>query len=289
MKIAILSCCYNRKQKTAEFLKSVVDQTISNNYEITIYLLDDNSSDGTASYVGENFPGVRVLKGSGSLFWAGGMRTLWEHVMKDAEYDFFLLFNDDVVLSGGAIERLMAAYCLSDHPENIILGTVLDGEKQTITYGGQKIINRLTGNTKTVFPDPAKLTPCEIGNANIMLVDKATVNKIGILSGSYTHGIADYDYTFSAVKNGIKLWIAPGYYGCCDNDHGVSWLPQSAPLKKRIDYLYSPKGLAYKQHSLYVKKHFPLYVPMMHVKFWVKTLFPIVYDLFKKNEQLKVQ
>jgi GT2 family glycosyltransferase len=289
VKIAVLCCSYNRIQKTTEFLQSVVNQTCPDYHDITIYLLDDNSPDGTANYVKTNFPGVRVLDGSGSLFWAGGMRTLWEYVMKRGEYDFFLLCNDDVVLSDGAIDRLMAAYYLSEYPENVILGTVLDSNKRHITYGGQKIVNRLTGNSKTLVPDPVKLTSCEIGNANIMLVDRATVDKIGILSGQYTHGIADYDYTFTAVKTGIKLWIAPGYYGCCDNDHGVTWLPQSAPLKNRIAYLYSPKGLAYQQHVRYIKKHFPLYLPMIHVKFWVKTLLPILYDLFKKPEHLEVQ
>jgi len=284
IKLAILSCSYNRIKKTSEFLKSVVSQKVSTEYSIVIYLLDDNSSDGTVDFVESHFPSVEILRGSGSLFWAGGMRTLWEQVMKKDEYDFFLLFNDDVVLFDGALDRLLAAYYLSDYTENIILGTVQDTEKRNITYGGQKINNRLTGNAVTLEPDAVSLKPCEIGNANIMLVDKATVKKIGILSGSFTHGIADYDYTLTAVENGLKVWVAPGYYGCCDNDHGVSWLSQGTPLKKRIEYLYSPKGLAYKQHLLYIKKHFPLSLPISYFKFWVKTLFPFIYDVFKKEK-----
>src|ERR1022692_720464 len=94
IKLAILSCSYNRVKKTAKFLKSVVNQTFSAEYSVDIYLLDDNSPDGTANYVESNFPSVQVLKGSGSLFWAGGMRTLWEQVMIKDKYDFFLLFND---------------------------------------------------------------------------------------------------------------------------------------------------------------------------------------------------
>ncbi|MHB8209558.1 glycosyltransferase family 2 protein [Mucilaginibacter sp.] len=284
IKLATLSCSYNRIKKTTEFLQSVVNQKVSDNYSVDIYLLDDNSPDGTADYVASNFPSVRILKGSGSLFWAGGMRTLWEQVMKTDEYDFYLLFNDDVVLFDGALDRLLSAYYLSDYPENIILGTVQDTEKGSITYGGQKISNKLTGNAVTVEPDEVNLKACEIGNANIMLVDKATVDKIGILSGLFTHGIADYDYTLMAVENDLKVWVAPGYYGCCDNDHGLPWLSQETPLKKRIEYLYSPKGLAYKQYLLYTKKHFPLSLPVIFIKLWVKTLFPFMYDVFKKEK-----
>lgn len=288
LSLAILSCSYNRIKKTTTFLTSVAKQKIRDNCNVDTYLLDDNSTDGTANYVETNFPFVHVVKGSGSLFWAGGMRTLWEYIVKKREYDFYLLFNDDIELADGAIDRLISAYYQAEGVGNIILGTVTDYYGQTITYGGQKIYNRITGDTTTIIPDPQKLIPCEIGNANVMLVDGSTVNRIGILSGSYTHGIADFDYTLTAVENGLNVYVAPGYYGKCDNDHGVSWLSQSTPLKKRIEYLYSPKGLAYKQHMLYVKKHFPLSVPLTHIKLWVKTLFPIMYDVFKKEEQVKI-
>jgi len=286
--LAVLSCSFNRIKKTTEFLTSLVRQKVPESYNVDIYLLDDNSPDGTAAYVEANFTQVHVVTGSGSLFWAGGMRKLWQHALDHGSYDFFLLCNDDVMLFDDSVGRLLSSYNLTMHPGNILLGTVQDSEGSMITYGGQKIVSKLTGDSVNVAPSPDTLIPCEIGNANIMLVDKATVDTIGILSSAYTHGIADYDYTLTALKNGLKVWIAPGYYGICDNDHHITWLPQKTPLRKRIEYLYSPKGLAYKQHMVYVKKHFPLSVPATHIKFWAKTLFPIVYDVFKKEERVKI-
>src|ERR1700743_3062028 len=96
--LAVLSCSYNRIKKTTAFLRSVTGQQIAGNVKTDIYLLDDNSPDGTAAFVEKRFPEGHVVKGSGSLFWAGGMRTLWKHVLKQKEYDFFLLCNDDVIL-----------------------------------------------------------------------------------------------------------------------------------------------------------------------------------------------
>jgi GT2 family glycosyltransferase len=284
MKIAALSCSYNRKETTGRFLQSIVNQELPAGCQMHAYLLDDNSPDGTGEYVSESFPTVRLERGSGALFWAGGMRTLWKRIMARENYDLFLLLNDDVVLDPDAVKQLLLARSLSAYPENIIMGTVLDSTARYITYGGLKITNKITGNATFLKPDEAKLKPCEIGNANIMLVDKATVEKIGILSEMYTHGIADYDYTLKGIKNGVKVWVAPGYYGHCDNDHMMTWLPHGTPLKKRIEYLYSPKGLGYKQFMHYTREHFPLSVPIIFVKLWIKTLFPLVYDKYKKNE-----
>jgi len=284
LKIAALACSYNRMAKTTSFLKSVSGQSISDSYTIKMYLLDDNSPDGTADYVETNFPEVTVIRGTGSLFWAGGMRTLWEEVIKKDDYDFFLLLNDDVILFDDALPRLLSAYSLAEKEGNILLGTVKDPDKDKVTYGGLKMKNSFTGFGVKQEPDATKLKPCELGNANIMLVDKFTVSKIGILSASYTHGLADFDYTLAATKNGLHVWIAPGYYGYCKNDHGVSWLSQKTPLKKRIDYLYSPKGLAYKEYMVYIRKNFPLMAPNAIIKLWLKTLFPFIYTLMKSGK-----
>jgi GT2 family glycosyltransferase len=286
MKIAALSCSYNRIKTTSRFLDSVVNQEVPDGYKLDVYLLDDNSPDGTGDYVEANFPTVIVERGSGSLFWAGGMRTLWGRVRARQEYDFYLLLNDDVVLKQGAIKDLISAHALSRYEANIIMGTVIDSSSKYITYGGQKLTNKLTGAAVFQKPDDKELKECEIGNANIMLVDRATVKKIGILSDKYTHGIADYDYTLTGVKNGVKSWVAPGYYGYCDNDHPITWLPHGTPLKKRIQYLYSPKGLGYQQYLTYTRIHFPFSLPLIFCKLWLKTLFPFLYDKYKKDKLL---
>jgi GT2 family glycosyltransferase len=282
LKIASLACSYNRKEKTSVFLKSLFAQAIPDGYSLDVYLLDDNSSDGTADYVKTNFPAVTVVEGTGSLYWAGGMRTVWNAALKAGEYDFFLLLNDDVHLADDAIARLLAAHKLSSYPQNVLLGTVTDTEKKSMSYGGHKLRSKITGFTDRVLPDEKELKEAEVGNANVMMVDRGAVDKIGILSDEYVHGLADFDYTLTAVKNNVKVWVAPGYYGDCVNDHGKSWLSSNAPLKKRLAYLYSPTGLAYNEYLHYAWKHFPVMLPGVFIKAWLKTLFPILYDRFKK-------
>ncbi len=284
IKIATLCCSYNRLDKTIAFFNSLIHQSVPQNYQVDFYLLDDNSPDKTGEHIKSQFPVVNVIQGTGNLFWAGGMRTLWKEVRQKDDHDFYLLLNDDVILNGDALKRLLDAYDLAGKPGNIILGTVLDPFDNKITYGGHRIKNFKSGSLYAQKPDDKELIKCEIGNANIMLVDKLTVDKIGILSDLYTHSLADFDYTYTAVKNKLHLWLAPGYYGYCENDHSAtSWLPGRIPLKDRIAHLYSPKGLAYKEYLTFIRRHFWLMLPAEIIKSWVKTLFPSAYDSLKKH------
>ncbi|HEX3386175.1 MAG TPA: glycosyltransferase [Mucilaginibacter sp.] len=282
-KIASLTCSFNRKDKTAAFLKSMLGQALPGSYKLDIYLLDDNSSDGTADHVRANFPTVKVIDGTGWLYWAGGMRKVWRYALSQDDYDFFLLLNDDVKLMPDALPRLFEAYNKSDRAANILLGTVLYMDGKSISYGGWKRLSRYNNNCELVIPDDSALIDCEMANANVMLIDKNTVGRIGILSEGYTHGLADFDYTLRGVANGVKVSVAPGYYGYCDFDHGKSWLPASVPFKKRLQYLYSPTGLAYKEYLVYIWRNFPYAYPGKFLKLWLKTLFPQLYDTFKKR------
>ncbi|MEO8885723.1 MAG: glycosyltransferase [Mucilaginibacter sp.] len=283
LKIAALASSFNRLKKTSAFLSSLLSQQVPDNYLLDVYLLDDKSTDGTADYVRKNFSTVTVVYGTGSLFWAGSMRTLWDHAKAAASYDLFLLLNDDVELFDDAIVNLIAAYNKRPQSPAVIIGTVRGFTEDEITYGGRKLTSRTTGDSKLVTPDKTELKECELGNANIMLVDKGTVDKIGVLSAQFTHGGADYDYTMRAVEAGIKVYVAPGFYGYCENDHGLPWLSSEHSLKERIKYLYSPKGLAYKEYLFYIRKHFPLMYPIIVFKLWCKTLLPVIFDRYKKN------
>lgn len=283
VKIAAMACCYNRITKTKTFLESLTSQHLPVGYVMDIYMLDDRSPDGTADFIRENYPSVNLIEGSGSLFWAGGMRMLWGHVLKTGEYDFYLLLNDDVKLFSDAVVRLPEAYAKAPAQDNIIIGSVLNPDQTKITYGGRRLLNKYNGDGVLLIPDDAELQECDLGNANIMLIDKATVDKIGILSDRYIHSFADFDYTLNAKRHGTKVWVAPRYFGSCDYDHGKPWLPSSVSLKKRIEYMHSPKGIESRSYLRYIRKFFPLNYPAAVLKLWLKTLFPVVYDKYKKD------
>ena len=286
--VAVLLACYNRKQKTLSFLQSFTKQKYYQNGSIDIYLLDDASTDGTAEAVKALYPAVNIIISGGNLYWAASMIEAWRHAMAQKNYDFFLLCNDDVVVFENALENLFNAYKLAGSNGTILIGSTLDPNTSKISYGGNRLVmHTLKKTTYTLIePDDTKLIPCNTGNANILLVDAETVNRVGIFSNAFIHIFADFDYTLTAYKAGIKVFIAPGFYGICERDYFTKWLPGSKSLKERIQYMYHTKGLGYKEHLHFVKKHYPAGYAAAFAKLWLKTLFPVIWDKFRKKDTL---
>jgi len=288
LKIAVLVACYNRKQKTLNFLDSLVSQAIFKDLQMTIYLLDDGSTDGTATAVKAKYSFVNIVTGDGNLWWVGAMVKLWKHAIDQQNYDLFLLSNDDIKLFDDALDRFISNYIKINKQGAILIGSTKDPKTGKWSYGGNVLKNIKHHQYLPVLPDENKFIPCDLGHANFFLVDKYLIKKIGIFSDAYVHKYADFDLTLTANKAGLDVLIAPGYYAWCEFDHGNNshlgrWLSGEYPLKERIKFLYKPNGLAYKEFLHYTKKHFPADYFSVTAKLWLKTFFPIIWDKFKEK------
>ncbi|WP_345952714.1 glycosyltransferase family 2 protein [Mucilaginibacter sp. PAMB04168] len=282
-KIAVLLTTFNRKDKTITCLQSLKVQKLPADVHIDIYLTDDASADDTVDAVKGIFPDSYILHGTGQLFWAGGMRNSWNEARK-GNYDYYLLLNDDTTLIDNAVANLLACskeVLAQKQTHCVCIGSTQDVFTGGISYGGKKLTSKYYLKSALVY-DNDDYQKCDLGNANIMLVPDAIVKSVGILSDHYTHGIADYDYTLKVKKAGFEVIVAPAVLGYCTDDHGKSWKSQTSRLSDRIKYLKSPKGLAYKEYLLFIKTHFPLYYPFAFTKLWMKTLLPVLWQVFKK-------
>jgi GT2 family glycosyltransferase len=283
MRIAILIASYNRKEKTIACIRKVKEQELSNDVQLEIFLTDDASGDGTPEEVKRLFPEVNLYAGTGSLFWAGGMRNSWRKALETG-CDYFLLLNDDTVLFKNTIETLIQSNLDHFHQNSnhaISVGTTKDIQTGMISYGGRKLFSKYWSKSYLIESN-CRNEECQLGNANIMLVPQNIVKTIGILSDRFTHAFADYDYTLRALKAGFKVIVAPGILGTCTNDHGKLWKSSNVKLSERIKYLYSATGLNCNEYLFYIGRHFPFQLPSAFFKLWLKTLFPFVYDRYKK-------
>ena len=282
MNIAVLITTFNRKEKTVACLQKLNEQKLPADVHLTVYLTDDGSKDGTAEAAAIAYSNIRIFHGNGSLFWAGGMRKSWSEAVKENP-DFYFLLNDDTILFDNTIIALLHTYKEANAAYNkpvIVIGSTKNGKGKT-SYGGRKLTSAKKINSSALIENNETYAECDLGNANIMLVPREVVKSLGILSDKYTHGIADFDYTLSAKKKGFPVVVAPGILGFCEDDHGNNWKSANTTLKERIKYLYSPKGLAYKEYLYFVKKHFPSHYPEAFSKLWLKTFFPFIWDRFK--------
>lgn len=281
-RIAILLTCFNRKEKTLEALDYMYKayDSIKDSIALTVYLTDDGSSDGTGDAVREKYPEIKVLQGNGHLYWAGGMRNSWNEALKN-NYDAYLLLNDDTVTYSSVFKELLKTheYCLKKYNQSgIYVGSTIDGKTGKLTYGGSVLTNKFLAQSVRLVPNKKTPQECELGNANIMLVTKNVVDKIGILHEKFAHGLADFDYTLMAKKKNLPVLITSNVLGECTFDHSDPYETlHLLPFKKRKRKLYHPTGLDFKSNLQYMKRNFIFRLPLVFIAGWVKILFPKFY------------
>lgn len=275
--IAVLITVFNRKEKTLNCIANIGRLRGIENFNLEIFIVDGGSKDGTVEAVRQYNPQVHIKVCPG-LFWAGGMRQAWsDAIAYNPGFDYFLLLNDDTNILPSCLESLLHAEEV--RPNGIYVGSTRDSQSGKLTYGG------IDFDGKWIVPDGKNYRECYQGNANIMMVTKSAYQKLGGLCTYYTHGIADYDYTMRAAREGVPCLVPPDYCGECENDHKATWAKPSDSLSKRIQYLYSPKGLAFKEYTIFMKQFYPRsYVLKTQCKMWIKTLFPILWEKFKNTD-----
>lgn len=244
--VAVLLTCHNRINYTVRCLSALYDQTSLEAYDFAFYLVDDGSNDKTGEIVKRRFPNVNVFRGSGELFWAGGMRYAWERAL-EKDYDFYFLVNDDTFLYENAVGEFVNVFeRLRDAGERpgAVVGTVVDPRTGFLSYGGRlrdNVRNGLDfGKLLVAKEDPLQ---CDVTNANALLISKETVGCVGILDVAFKHSLADFDYSLRISKKGLTCWIAPGVHGeCCSNEIAGSFLDSSLRMRDRIAKLKRPTG-----------------------------------------------
>ena len=281
-KIAVLLTCYNRKEKTINCIQSILNakEKYTEPIDLKFYITDDGSTDGTSEALVSTFKDINLclLKGTGDLYWAGGMRNSWAEATK-AQYDGFLLINDDIVVKENLFTEIIFTDNFSQKEYNksgIYIGSTCEiADESKISYGGRILTNKWKHSMRLVVPNGKTPQKCDLGNANVMFVPGEVYKKLGMFYSGYTHGSADYDYTLSAVKKNIPVLITPTVCANCDDDHHFSLNNFAGKkLAARIKYAYSPVGFAFSNYLLYNKRNFWYRVVFVWIIGWIRILVP---------------
>lgn len=260
MKIQALATCYNRVDKTLNAIRDLKSQKLPEGVSLLITIVDDGSTDGTTQMVQEKYPDVEIIQGTGGLFWAGGMRYGWEKSVKNKEFDALLVFNDDIRLNQDAISVLIDTYqnSISGIKKDLyaVSGAFESSDKSEITYGGFKHASKWHKlRFKIVTPNgtPQKL---DTFNMNLVLISRASLDKIGFLAPYFKHGGADQDFGLRLKKSGGTLFLTPSTVGKCDRNSikGTS-CEEGIGYFERIKRLISIKEQPISQRFKYYKEH----------------------------------
>lgn len=258
--ITVILTCYNRKIYTVNCIKSLVEN--NNHVKFNFIVVDDCSIDGTGVALRKLPYNICILKGTGSLFWNGGMYHGVEYlqVHKDKIAEYVLLVNDDVEFYPHSIEKLIELQ--RQNVNCVCVGTMCDQEGQ-LTYGGIRFTSKKFIKYYVVSVDEE--VNCDTFNANCVLIPQKIFEEMGNFDKNYTHSLGDFDYGLRMKNKGIQIKHSKEYTGVCnENSIQKSWRDTSLKRSLRLRLKESPKGLPYRDWFYFGRKNFGLFTALYH-------------------------
>lgn len=257
-RISTLITCHNRKAKTLACLDALFRNTLPVGYALEVFLVDDDSTDGTALAVRQCFPLVNIIKGDGNLYWNGGMRVAFASAMEKG-FDYYLWLNDDTLLYPTAIETLINTsrnLKAKQSKSAIVVGSTQDKRDGQLTYGGVIRPRKWKPTTFSLIVPRDVPVECDTMNGNCVLVPREVVETVGNLEEKFAHAMGDLDYGLRARYAGFAIWIMPRFAGtCARNAVTGSFNDASRPISVRLRKLMQPKGLPLSSWRVFTLRH----------------------------------
>lgn len=255
----VLFTCFNRKEKSVE----CVNRLINGNPDVSIrfVVVDDSSTDGTATALEQN-EHVHVIKGTGDLFYTGGMRKGIDYIKNNTQCkaDYILFVNDDVFFHTGCISKMISESITKDNA--IIVGATSD-KSGNLSYSGIKELKK--GPVYKKIYAEGKNLECDTFNANCVLVPWCTFTTLDNMDEKYRHSLGDYDYGLQAKNKGFAIFTSSFYVGTCeDNPQVLTWRDTTLSRVKRIKLKESIKGSPFSEWFYYLNKNYGLGVAIYY-------------------------
>lgn len=203
--LAVLT--YDGRELLEATLPSVVAQTFAG--DVTVLLVDNGSSDGTAQFIRDRWPQVRIVELSENI----GVAAALNRAVQESPGEFVALLNNDVELEPGWLAPLVAA--LRAHPgAGVASGKLLRYyDRERIDAAGDvllrssAVINRGADELDRGQYDHAEevFGAC----AGAALYRRTAFDFIGLFDESYFAYLEDVDWAMRAQLAGLEARYEP--------------------------------------------------------------------------------
>ena len=216
MRLAIIIPIHNGLSYTRGCLKTLHEQIkVSGSEKVDIIIVDDGSTDGSAEWIKQHYPGVVIVQGDGSLWWSGSMNLGVQHAVNNLESDYILWWNNDVIPAPDYFTNLLKIISVNDSRQ-IVGSKVCRAENPNMIWSMGGTFNPKNGWKDMIGfnkPDgPEFDVPGEAdGRPGIGSCFPASVfRETGFLDARVFpqyHG--DTDFTWRAKLKGYKIMVFP--------------------------------------------------------------------------------
>jgi GT2 family glycosyltransferase len=193
---------WNGWQDTLACLESLVAQDYPS---LTILVVDNASSDGSAGKIRAAFPDIEVLQSDDNRGFAAGSNLGIRRAMESGA-EFVWLLNNDTIAPPDTTRKLVAA---ATDPGVGIVGTVLrymQNPAKIQAWGGGSI-RRWMGFVRH-YDSPVELGPDSFMTFASVLLRTKMLEQVGLLDEQYFMYFEDSDLCFRAQDAGWKLAVA---------------------------------------------------------------------------------
>ncbi len=216
MKVDVIIVNYNTKQLLKDCLDSIGRQIWL--HELTVWVVDNGSSDGSAQMVKKDFGQVKLIETGQNLGFSQGNNQ----VLDTSVADYCLLLNSDTIVLEGAIDGLVdfakeskfgIASCRLENKDGSFQPNAGDRPNLVAVFNTLSLLDDLFGLFGMVVPSLHQtnkkyyLTGHQVGwvSGSVMLIKRSVIQKIGSLDKAIFMYGEDVEYCIRAAKADIKV------------------------------------------------------------------------------------
>ena len=210
--VVILTC--NQKDYTLNCLESLARCSYPN---LSLVVVDNNSSDDTIATLEKEYPHVHLVKSSVNSGVAGGRNLGIQYAEKHISYDYLLILDNDTKVDEDFLQP-MVDFLESDSRIGVVSPKIyLMDEEKILDQAGGSIVNLCTGSTaKRGFGeydrgqyDTTQTQDCLPCGACSLSRRSVIVKCEGLDEVFNPYGFEDLDYSLRVKKEGYRVGYVP--------------------------------------------------------------------------------
>jgi O-antigen biosynthesis protein len=286
MKLSVIIVNYNVKHFLEQCLHSVL--RASKKMEVEIFVVDNNSVDGSAHLVKEKFPMVHLIENKDNT----GFSKANNQAIRIATGKYILLLNPDTVVEEDTFEKITGF--MDNHPEAGGLGVkMIDGKGNFLPESKRGLPTpwvafcKMFGLSK-LFPNSKKFGRYHLSYLNeneihvvevlagaFMLLRKETLEKVGLLDEAFFMYGEDIDLSYRISLGGYKNYYFP--------ETTIIHYKGESTKKGSLNYV----KIFYNAMIIFARKHFSTgkasrFSFLLHLAIWFRALLSILRRIIDK-------
>lgn len=285
MKLSVVIVNYNVEHFLEQCLHSV--RKASKNLSVEVFVVDNNSVDGSVAMVKEKFPDLKLIANKENL----GFSKANNQAMRVAKGEYILLLNPDTVVEETTFDKVVAF--MDAHPDAGGLGVqMIDGQGNFLPeskrglptpsvafykmFGFSKLFpkSKKFGRYHLGYLDKDATHEVEILSGAFMLLRKKALDKVGLLDEEYFMYGEDIDLSYRIILGGYK-----NYYF---HDTRIIHYKGESTKKSSVNYVF----VFYRAMVIFARKHFStknarLFSLLINIAIYLRAGFAIFIRFLK--------